>query len=90
MEESSDSSNTEDSQCLSSESDKEELQLSRYSHMNTLEEKRRMRLNRKRRKREKINQRRKAAEAALSAQATKYKCMARSYWDRWQWELMKR
>lgn len=61
----------------------------RYSRANTLEEKRKMRSRRKqKRKKERAQQRKKTEE--LAAQTTKYKCMARSFWDRWQWELMKR
>ena len=79
--------------CCSNSSDKggeEKESIPTHKRKNTLEEKREMRSRRKKRRRqERADQRRKAKITAL-AQTTRYKCMARSYWDRWQWELMKR
>ena len=60
---------------------------------NTIEEKRKMRGRRKKeRRRKKMEQQKKHKEAvqdSLSKVGT-YRRMAHSFWERWQWELMKR
>ena len=71
----------------------------KQSRENTVEEKRHMRNNRKRRKRRRSTGRIAALKAAAEVESEQhrreeseknvihYKMMARSYWERWRWEL---
>lgn len=68
----------------------------RTSRPNTLDEKRRMRNDRKRRRRSrtKVLEAQLQHERALRSDSDKkvifYRNMSRSYWERWQWELQRR
>ena len=74
----------------------------KQSRENTVEEKRHMRNNRKRRKRRRSTGRIAALKAAAEVESEQhrreeseknvihYKMMARSYWERWRWELHQR
>lgn len=89
------SSPEESSSAIDSESEEKtedniRPQNAKRSRKNTLEEKRKMRLKRKKRKKQERADKKRKADIAVAAQTTRYKCMARSYWDRWQWELVKR
>jgi len=66
----------------------------RYARKNTIYEKQRMRREAKQRKRlclaaEKLQEERQRVEKQKTSTLL-YKSMARTYWDRWQWELQKR
>lgn len=67
-----------------------------YSRPNTLEEKRKMRNNRKKRRRSRVKalechlQLEKTLRAESEKKVTLYKNMSRSYWERWRWELQQR
>ena len=68
----------------------------RLSRENTKDEKKAMKKARKKRKRKRVKElkreiesERKEREKAESL-CTKYRCMSRTYWERWRWELQQR
>ena len=68
----------------------------RTSRPNTLDEKRRMKNDRKRRRRSRTKaleaqlQHERALRSDSDKKVTLYRNMSRSYWERWQWELQRR
>ena len=88
---------------LQNESDCKVPKRRRRSRENTIEEKRRMRQNRKKRKHKRSSKKTARIEALekevnkeqelredSQKQVVHYRRMARSYWERWQWELRQR
>ena len=66
------------------------------SRPNTVDEKRKMRNNRKRRRRSRAKvleaqlQHERALRSDADKKVTLYRNMSRLYWERWQWELQRR